>query len=300
MSADMGDASGIEYRAGRGEDWPQIAELVKDTWEDGDYINESIWREWAADGDGRLVTAVRGAQIVGCARITELGPAEWWLEGLRVGRAFRGQGIGRALMAHMLDLFTQIGIGLLRFATSNRNEAMAKLGKEFNFHPLVSYAPTEAPARAADIRNFKVLQAQNLSLAYQYLRRSPMNRVNHFAEHHWTLYYITQERLAEYLNNPDVQVLGWRQLDMLSGIAVLFLESALSDRPLRLGYLDAPDDTTALSMLQAVQGIAAKRGNSTVRWKMPLGLGLERRIEATEYHRTTDFDLQLFERPLRL
>lgn len=300
MSASAAGSDGVQFRQATVDDWPRVANLIKDTWDDGDYIDRDIWLAWATDPEGKLEAAVQDGEIVGFARLVELGPAEWWLEGMRVGRAYRGQGIGRALMKHVMDLFGQLGIGLLRFATSSQNEIMAKLAREFGFHSLISYAPTEAPARPTDYRNFKLLQPQNLDLAYQYLRRSPMNRVNHFAEFHWTLYYITQERLSQYLADPNVQVLGWRQFEQLAGIAVLFTAAEGEDSPLRLGYLDGPDDTTAFAMLEAIQGIAAKRGCSSVKWKMPLGVGLERRIGPTEYVRRTEFDIQLFERPLRL
>jgi hypothetical protein len=131
------------------------------------------------------------------------------------------------------------------------------------------------------------------------MRRSPMNRVNHFAEHHSTLYYITQERLSQYLADPEVQVLGWREREHLTGLAIVF-PSSNQDGRMRLGYLDAADDTTALSMLMAIRGIAARRGFTKVAWKMPIGIGLERRIVTTGFTRYRDFDLCLYERPLRV
>jgi GNAT superfamily N-acetyltransferase len=299
MNASKAAPTDIFFRPATADDWPRIAELVKDTWEDGDYIDQDVWREWTRDPESRLEAGTRDGQIVAFARLLELGPAEWWLEGVRVGRAYQRQGIGRVLIAHMIETFTQTGIGLLRFAISSQNEAMARLAREFDFRPLVSYAPLQAPARPADYRNFKVLQAQNLDIAYQYLRRSPMNRVNHFAEYRWTLYYMTQERLSQYLADPHQDILAWRQFDQVYGLAILFPDPDRSG-PLRLGYLDAGDDTTALAMLEAVQGLAARRGYSKVAWKMPVGLGLERRITTTDYTRRYDYDLSLYERPLRL
>lgn len=273
--------------------------MVRDSWDNGDYIDEAIWQAWATSTrPGWLEAGTVGGQIVCFAHLTELGPAEWWLEGVRVARDQRGRGYGRAMLAHVLNLFSDGGYGLLRFATSSQNEVMHHLAPDFGFRALISYAPMEAPAAPVDYRNFRVLQGHNLDIAYQYTRRSPMSRVNHFSEDHWTLYYLTQERLSHYLNTPDIQVLGWRQLDQLNGLAIVF-PSDRGSTAMRLGFLDAADDTIALAMLGAIQGIAARRGFTSINWKMPLGVGLERRIGTTQFSRRRDFDLTLFEKPLR-
>lgn len=299
MCASQSATTDLVFRQATTDDWPRVAEIVKESWDDGDYIDESIWQGWATSGTpSRLEAGTQGGAIMSFAHLTELGPAEWWLEGVRVARDQRGKGYGRATLAHMLSVFTETGYGLLRFATSSQNEVMSHLAQQFGFHSLISYAPMEAPALPVDYRNFKVLQGHNLDIAYHYLRRSPMSRVNHFAEHHWTLYYMTQERLSQYLNTPAIQVLGWRQLDQLNGLAVIFPSDPQSG-VMRLGYLDAPDDTIALAMLGAIQGIAVRRGFTSINWKMPLNVGFERRIESTQFSRRRDFDLTLFEKPLR-
>lgn len=298
MSAPQSGPGDLSFRPATADDWTRVAQIVQDTWDDGDYIDQAIWNSWLSAPHSHLEAAIQNNEVVSFARLAELGPAEWWLDGVRVDREHRGQGIGRLLLAHMIDTFSEIGAGLLRFVTGSNNEAMTKLTQDFGFHTLISYAPMQAPAMPSDYRNFKTLQPQNLDLAYRYLRRSPMNRVNHFAEHHWTMYYITQERLSQYLANPDIQVLGWRDRDQLNGLAIIYP----ADTPggaMRLGYMDGADDTTAYAMLGALQGIAAMRGFASVTWKMPLGIGLERRIGSTLYARRRDYDLRLFEKPLR-
>lgn len=291
----------LTFRPGANSDWPVIAQIVKDTWGGDDYITESLWQKWTAAGDSRLIVASGGKGVVACGRIAELGPAEWWLEGIRVAPAVRQQGIGRALMAEMLRLFGEVGIGLLRFATGSGNQAMAKLAAETGFRRINSYAPVEAEVMPADYRSYKVLNPGNLDVAHQYLRRSPMNRVNHFAERDHVLYYITQERLSQYLAEPDTQVLGWRQLDQLQGLALVVGSSQGSaDSPMQVSYIDAPDDTTMLAMLAALRGIAAKRGHRKIAWMMPQGVGLDRLVAVANLVKLWDEDFCLYERPLRI
>lgn len=291
----------LSFRPGVNSDWPVIAQIIKDNWGGEDYLTESLWQQWAADSNGKLIVATGAKGVIGCARITELGPAEWWLEGVRVASAVRKQGIGRAIMAEMLRVFGEVGIGLLRFGAGGSNEAMAKLAAEFAFRRINSYAPMEADVMPADYRSFKLLQPGNLDVAHQYLRRSPMNRVNHFAEHNLVLYYITQERLSQYLAEPEPQVLGWRQFDQLHGLAIVFgAAQGNGDNPMQVGYIDAPDDTTMLAMLAGLRGIAAKRGYRKISWMMPQGVGLDRLVGTTNLVKMWDEDFFLYERPLRI
>lgn len=295
----------LSFRPAALGDWPVVAPIVAHTWEGGDYINEAVWHQWVTAPEGRLVVAVQEGRVVGFCRLTRLGPAEWWLEGIRVDPALRGQGIGRALTAHMLEIFNREGDGILRLTTGSQNEASQKIAREFGFRHTVSYTKVEADAHPADYRNFKLLQPHNLEMAFRYLRFSPIYRVSHFVEHDWVLYFLTQERLASYLADPQVQVIGWRQFDQLHGMAILFLEPSKkrddSESELQVGYLDAPDDTTLLAMLEALRGLAALRGHSKVVWKMPVGVGLDRTLAQTGWRRVWEEgdELWLFELPLR-
>lgn len=300
MSASPNTPPVLTYRTGTLDDWLTIAPMVAQTWEDGDYIDETIWRAWVSDEKARLIAAELDGQLVGFARLAELGPAEWWLEGLRVDPQHRGQGIGRALLTHTIALFRRNAIGLLRFFTASNNEIMPRLAEKFGFNHIVSYAPMQIAAQPADYRSFKFLGPSNLEMAYAYLRRSPMYRVNHFVEHHWTAYYLTKERLGEYLADPSIEVLGWRQFDQLHGIAILVPDAAEEAADtLQVAYLDGGDDTSLGAMLTALQGIAAKRGFQNIGWKTPLGIGLDRLFLTIELERSWEVDLWLYELPLR-
>ncbi len=301
MSDPISPPADVSFRPGTAADWQAVAPIVGQTRDGGSDIDRTVWERWAADKEARLVVAARSEEVVGFARLSELGPAEWWLEGLRVHPRHFDEGLIRALLAHLVDLFGQVGIGLLRFAITSKNEAVGKVAADFGFRRIISYKPMEGSTSPADYRNFKLLQASNLEMAHQYLRRSPMNRVNHFAENRWVLYYITQERLHQYLSDPRVQVLGWREFDQMHGLAIIHLPSDNSTvAPMQVSYIDAPDDTTFLAMLAALRGIATKRGFKALRWMMPLGIGLDRPAGTTDLYPASDIELWLFERPLRL
>lgn len=300
-------ARNILYRPGRAEDWPEIAPIVAQTWGGEDYITEALWQRWAADRVGRVVVAEAGGEIAGLAKITHFGPAEWWLEGLRVTPEMRKQGIARGLTAHLIEWFEKYGDGMLRLSLYSKNDASKKLAYAFDMRHTASYSKMIAPARPGNYRGFKLLQPQNIAMIDRYLRRSPMYRVNRFVELNWKLYYLTSDRLASYLQSDRVEVLGWRQFGELHGLAILFqgpLDERVSydDNSLQIGALYAPDDTTLYAMLRALRGLAAFRGHERAAWKMPVGVGLERVTQSAGFEPEWEDDasLWLFERPLRV
>ncbi len=303
MDEQSGAMPELSFRRGTVEDWSGVAPIVAETWAEGDYIDQAVWEAWASDAQGYLAVALHGGQIVATGKLTHLGPAEWWAEGLRVDPALRRRGIGQAITEHLIEWFRAYGEGFLRLATSSTNEAAHRIAARHGFRHTISYTLAEAPAQPTDFRNFKLLQPSNLEMVHAYLRRSPMYRINHFAEHGWQMTYLTRDRIAEYLARPDVQIAGWRQFDQLYGLAIIFLDESeryRSSEALYLGYVDAPDDTTLRAMLSGLQGLAAKRGRQKIAWKMPVGMGLERAVGAVGLERVWDWDIWLFERPLRV
>jgi GNAT superfamily N-acetyltransferase len=296
----------LSYRPARPRDWLTVSPWLERTWGDwGDYIDGGIWQDWLADDTGQFTMAEQDGQPVAFYRLARLDEAEWWLEGVRVDPARQRQGIGRALMAYVVETFRAEARGILRFTTSSDNPGMVALGNGAGFRHRMSYTEVTAPAQPADFRNLKRLQPPNFNLAWNYLRVSPMYRVNPFAEDGFVCYYLTRDRLEKSLIDPSMQVIGWRQLETLRGLAILYSgeESPREHEgnPLRLGFLAAPDDTTVTAMLNALCGLAAQRGHDRLLWKMPLGVGLERPIAGTDLVRTwgEGEELWLFELPLR-
>ncbi len=304
MTDQAGGDADVSIRRGQADDWPAVAPIVANTWgDDGDYINEVVWRGWCADAEGSLVTAIGGGKIVGLGRVTHVGPSEWWLEGLRVAPDRRGEGIGGVLMDHLVSWFKAHGDGILRMSTDSQNDVSQKLAQQHGFRHTVSYMRMEGASQPTSIGKFKLLQAHNVDMVFSYVRHAPMYRVNHFAENYWKLYYVTRERLAEYLSDPNVLVAGWRELDHLHGVAIAFTQPPAGidgeEETLYIGYLDAPDDTTAEAMLNGLRGLAAHRGKAKIAWKMPTGMGLERVAARAGVTSVWDFALWLYERPIR-
>jgi len=293
--------SPITFRQGKADDWPAISGWIGSTWSWGDYITAYVWLDWVSSTRrGHLVVAELEGEIVGLSRLLMLAEAEWWLEGVRVAPAHRGHGVGHALIDHMIERFRHDGIGLLRFFTASSNEPMITVAKSAGFKHMMTYTEYAAAAAAYDYRGFKRLTLDNIDRIWTYLRMSPMYRVNHFVEHDWTVYYLTRDRLQEYLSSDALDVLGWRQGNELTGLAIVFKEPGgkAGQESLQVGYVDASEDTTLLAMLFALQGLAAKQGRQRASWHLPLSVGLERPIVNSAYTAQWDDALWLFELPV--
>jgi ribosomal protein S18 acetylase RimI-like enzyme len=285
------------------EDWPQVAPIVEQTWEDGDYIDENLWQQWTADPTGALIAALLGGDVVGFCKLTNFGPAEWWLEGIRVDPRLRNQGIGRQLTEHMVALFQRRGDGILRLATYSENAVARHLATQAGFRHTNSYRKVTGVGWPGDVSPMRHLRPSNLDMILNYLRRSPMRATNRFIEHYWKLYFLSRERLAEYLATDDAEVIGWRDMDRLHGLIIHMLKPPQGREEeagrMNIGFLDAPDDTTLAAMLRSLRALAAQRGYERVAWKMPVGAGLERTIDGTSYKSEWEGELMLFELPLR-
>lgn len=294
----------LVLRPANAGDWQQVAPIITQTWEDGDYIDEDLWHRWIEEPEGALIVATRQGDVAGCCKLTHFGPAEWWLEGIRVDIGLRDQGIGRQLTEYMVALFRKDGDGILRLATYSENAAARRLAADAGFRHISSYRQIVGVGWPGDISHMRRLRSQDLELILNYLRRSPMRATNRFVEHHWKLYFLTRERLAEYLASDDtIEVIGWREMDRLHGLIIHMLappEGQEWDEDwMNIGFLDASDDTTLSAMLRSLRALAARRGLERVAWKMPVGVGLERTIAGTSYKSEWEGELMLFELPLR-
>lgn len=287
----------LTFRRGEAGDWPLVAGIAGQQYAGYRQLEQPTWEAWASvsEPSGYLVIAEQGGQVSGFARLVNSGAAEWWMDGPYI--ASGQQDTARAFLAHMTNLYNQHGLGVLRMTAPKSDEQRLALIREAGFRHTGRYAAAEAKPELADYRSFKVLQANNLEMVWNYVQRSPLYRVNHFAEHYGIFHYLNQDRLAEHLSDARKQVLGWRQFDQLHGVAILHTGSG-GENNLYLNYLNAPDDTTLRAMALALRGLALKHGQEAVRMMVPLGVGLEQPLEDSGVNQVED-ELWLFELPLK-
>ena len=87
----------IIYRKLVHEDYDDIADICKDIWGGTDYLPE-IFHKWV-DDKGLFLGAVDTdtGKVIGTDKYSVLYDGTGWLEGLRIHKDYRGQGIGKEI-----------------------------------------------------------------------------------------------------------------------------------------------------------------------------------------------------------
>jgi len=295
----MSDGPRVRFRAGTLQDWPIVAPIVSRVWDGTDYINEDVWRRWVADETGTIIIGTVGGIVAGFARLTMLTEGEWWLEGARVAQTYQGRGVGQAIVGQAVELFKKHGSGILRCAVESGSDASQRMVESHRFRNTLSLATIEAPADEGHETMFHVMEPETQDIIRQYWRYSPMYRINNFYEFQWVLYSLSDERLVKFLHDDEIDVLGWREFDQLHGVAIISNQTTVKryqqTQVLYVSHLDAPDDTTLVRMLKALQHLAFELGLDKVRWKMPRRVGFDEPLAAAGFSPATNSELWLYE-----
>ena len=133
MGTNDNNPLGLTFREGTGVDWPQqIEHLLAGATVTSHAVDEEGWYRTVASNSSIPLVAERNGQIVGLVTLHELGPAEWWVEGLLAGSGVPNHVVTRSLLAHAITVFQEHGAGILRMGISGEKpiltEAMRALG----------------------------------------------------------------------------------------------------------------------------------------------------------------------------
>ena len=140
----QGSKPTVVCRTALPKDTPDVMELTKTIWDGEDYV-PYVWSEWLGDPEGLLAVAEFGARVVGLSKLTRLGPAEWWLEGLRVHPDFEGRGFASHLHDYLLDYWQRIGSGVIRLGTASFRKPVQHLCERTGFSKVAEYSIFSAP-----------------------------------------------------------------------------------------------------------------------------------------------------------
>lgn len=117
-------------RKAKPADKESILALVKGIWGGDDYI-PGVFDYWLKE-PGFYVYEIKG-EVAGLTKLTEFSPGELWLEGLRVGRKFRGMGIANILTEFLLSEIRARGFKSVMYATGFDNKASIHIGNRYGF-----------------------------------------------------------------------------------------------------------------------------------------------------------------------
>jgi N-acetylglutamate synthase-like GNAT family acetyltransferase len=137
-------------RPARADEMDAVRDLFREyaTWVGSPICFEQFERELAnlpGEYDPLLVAEVSG-ELAGCAALRKLAPAIGEMKRLYVRPAFRGQGLGRQLIARIVNEAKTAGCRVLRLDTLPVMESAQTLYRELGFREIPPYGdnPPEA------------------------------------------------------------------------------------------------------------------------------------------------------------
>lgn len=190
-------------------------------WGGYDYIPR-LFDDWVRDGG--FFVARLGRRIVGCGKVTELGPGELWLEGLRVDPRLHGRGLGAEVSRQVIYAALDRRPRSLRFATADRNHASLSIARHQPFCRLAAlraYAGSPPPSAAGPEPVIP-----DIGEALDFLTGSEELHLTHgLLRNGWVFRRLDRRYLAELVrsgtahNGPLVR--GVRRAGRLDGLLVL-------------------------------------------------------------------------------
>lgn len=272
--AEAGDAAGVEA-------------ISAQIWGGHDYV-PAVFDDWLADVTGEFTVVYDGERLAAFGKLTELGPGEWWWEGMRVDPAYRGRGLARALHNYAVGLFDRTGRGMLRFASNS--PAVQKIAGDSGFrlvsrHLMVSAEVVDDGNGAGLVE----VAAAELDVVRGRLAGSPIyEAAGGLVEDDWVWLEIAP-RLEEW--QAEGRLFWWQE--QVGIVLVHLVEPGF----VCLNYLDAPAEELA-AVLVAVQGLAAGMAANRVEAK-PLASPEMRGALVAAGWQIGDEEMWLYERPKR-
>lgn len=252
-------------------DRPALEAIAAEVWDGDDYLPR-VLDTWLNDPyDGFFVACVQDT-VVGLGKLTRLDAGEWWLEGLRVAKPYRGRGISRILHHFLLNQLRQLGQGTVRFSTPSTNEPVHVVAAETGFERVASFRLYAAGPLAQPVAHLRPLDVDDLALVQDWLAASAhFLRMQRSMDWDWKWYLVTDARLRQRL--ADGLVYGWCPdggCGVLSGLVIVNPSAGSYDTPpdeLSVAYYDALlDDLPALA--QDLRRVAASLGRVKVQLRV--------------------------------
>lgn len=278
------------FRRVRPEDEAAVRALSARIWEGEDYVPERF-QEWLTDETGQFTVVYEGEALVAFGKLTELGPDEWWLEGLRVHPDHRGRGLARRLHDYAVALADEIGRGVLRFATSSETKATHKLAETTGFKLINrrwrAEIALDKAAKGDTPPSLAPVPAADLAQVRARLQHSPYFDASHgLMEYRWKTFEI-RPRLEQL--QADGRLYWWRDR---AGLIIFVTGEERSN----LNYLDAAGAEWP-ALLHDVARWAAAAGSEKVQTK-PLATAAARAALEAAGWELDEKELWVFERPL--
>ena len=130
--------------------------FCRTTWDDQEDYIDSVWDRWLADKNGFMLVATLDEIPVAIGRVLMMNEHEAWLEGIRVDRRYRRQGIFRQLEAKLYKYLQQKGARICRTCIASNNKVMTAIARRSNYRAVSPYSIYTAPSISKPTSNLSL------------------------------------------------------------------------------------------------------------------------------------------------
>ena len=196
--------SDLFFRPVHIDDKPRILDFTAHTWgEDEDDYIQYVFDDWLADPNGEFTAAELDGQVVGIAKLTDLGSGQWWFEGLRVDPAHRRQGIAEAIHRYQVDLARRLGGVIIRYMTSGDNIGSQVIGAKTGFQHVLTYIFYTAGA-IADVALPTLLTLSDLPALRAWLDSPLLHYTHRLHRKGWAARTLEESEIKQLLESGQV------------------------------------------------------------------------------------------------
>ncbi len=174
----------------------EILELVKGIWGGEDYLPK-LFNQWVNDS-GFFLLSINNS-IAGVAKLTEFSKGEFWMEGLRVGKRYRGLGVAKRLTEYFLKWLLNKKYKTIMYATGYDNKASIHLGKKYGFDQVgyFSYYHFVLGGKTKTISP-EVKFEKDYTQVYKYIKHSGiLNKTNNMIPVGWQFRVFSKSLIKE-------------------------------------------------------------------------------------------------------
>jgi GNAT superfamily N-acetyltransferase len=183
----------MNVRKANNSDKKEVLDFCKNTFEWGDYIDR-VWDLWISDSSGLLFVSdvynkdTSKVQPIAISHISFCPYNSLWIEGVRVDKNYRKQGIATSLLKYMLNFGIKKGMKEANALVSFNNIASKKMLEKHGFSPLF------------------VFKYYNITLKKNEINCSPLTqklklKIPNLSDISSIIDYLCNSKVSEYLHN---------------------------------------------------------------------------------------------------
>ncbi|MDQ6723440.1 MAG: GNAT family N-acetyltransferase [Thermoproteota archaeon] len=296
----------MNIRKAKNSDKTEVLNFCKNTFEWGDYIDR-VWDSWENDSSGLLlvakVTDIDNPEPhpIAISHISVCPYNLLWVEGIRVNRKYRNQGISSSLLKYMLDFGIKNGLKEASAIVSLSNIASQKMLEKQGFYQLckIKYYNIELKKEPKNIYTlmelklkFKIPHPKDIVSIIDYLCNSKVSRyMNNRYFISWKFYKFenTFSSLISLITNNKI-LLVIDEINKIYGIVIINLldnKDVFYKKPLvQIGYIDCINYYAYVEVINLLISTYSDKGSyCDIQFFLPDFINLKEypRIESTDY-----------------